>query len=481
LSGPGFDAALTPDGSHLDDLVQPGDLMNEALDPSVRELPSSLDVQIITTTRRDVADTPGQAPRGFTISAPAMIQDSSGWNVRGSASVSGPRLNLNEDPNVLTRLTRSFTIPPGVRLLRFTVDRAQFGNNGPQPPDAFEAALLDADTMAPVVAPVAGLSDTDAFFNLQATGEAYYGSQVTVCGLSQSGGRPPLAEPLVISVDMSRVPAGTHAVLYLDLLGFGPATSSVIVDSLAVTNGTAGGSGNGAPGGGSQNPGQGSGQGGNGAGGDGAKGHGKEGGPGGSSMSPGSSPQSQDAALVAPAETAESGNTFALGQGESLPQTAMGAAVAAAVAQTVETLTVGVQPAALIHRDQGGSLGSEDRSASQSGQDASQTEPGDDFWPWQQPPTGRPGKKAERETDAGPRSVPPDSLPPADDEPSAEGEPVAAAAGEETLSAQPAPQGDTPAGALGWVLAVAAILGRVGLASSERDEERRRRRGGMSS
>src|SRR5262249_21150176 len=29
--GPGFDATLTPDGSHLDDLVQPGDLMNEAL------------------------------------------------------------------------------------------------------------------------------------------------------------------------------------------------------------------------------------------------------------------------------------------------------------------------------------------------------------------------------------------------------------------------------------------------------------------
>ena len=43
------------------------------------------------------------------------------------------------------------------------------------PPDAFEVALLDAATMDPLLGPAAGLTGTDAFLNLQATGEVYFG------------------------------------------------------------------------------------------------------------------------------------------------------------------------------------------------------------------------------------------------------------------------------------------------------------------
>jgi hypothetical protein len=61
--GPGFSTLLTADGSHLDGGVYPGDLMNPTLSPSVRELPSALDVLILNTARNVSPRGQAESPR----------------------------------------------------------------------------------------------------------------------------------------------------------------------------------------------------------------------------------------------------------------------------------------------------------------------------------------------------------------------------------------------------------------------------------
>src|SRR5439155_6533166 len=75
-----------------------------------------------------------------------------GWTVRGSGSVLSGQAVLNEDDRVFTGFSQTFVVPQGATTLRFTVSAVHFGANGPlNPPDAFEAALLDAATMASLV------------------------------------------------------------------------------------------------------------------------------------------------------------------------------------------------------------------------------------------------------------------------------------------------------------------------------------------
>ena len=42
------------------------------------------------------------------------------------------------------------------------------------PPDAFEAALLDAQTMAPLADTATGLTHTDSLLNIQANGQVFF-------------------------------------------------------------------------------------------------------------------------------------------------------------------------------------------------------------------------------------------------------------------------------------------------------------------
>src|SRR5262249_49019704 len=134
---------------------------------------------------------------------------------------------LNEDPHVLTGLSQTFVVPDGVTSLQFTVSRADFQPNGPTAPDAFEEALLDAATLATLVGPAPGLSNTDAFFNLHQAGQAFSGPKVTLSRVATSGQTTSLDSPLVVTVDLHGIAAGTRATLFFDLLGFGPATSSI--------------------------------------------------------------------------------------------------------------------------------------------------------------------------------------------------------------------------------------------------------------
>src|SRR3954447_8728173 len=165
----------------------------------------------------------------FSIGDPAA--PNYGWITRGNASIAGGVGILAEGTAVESEFSQTFSILPGTTTLRFTIVASNLVSNGAaNPPDAFEAALLDAATLMPLVGPPTGLSNTDAFLNIQQTGEVFYAPAVTVPGAGPSGTIAALNVPLVVSVDVSSVPANTQATLFFDLIGFNPAASSVQVD-----------------------------------------------------------------------------------------------------------------------------------------------------------------------------------------------------------------------------------------------------------
>ncbi len=174
----------------------------------------------------------------FSISNPS--DPNYGWTTKGNASIANGEGILNEGTTVQTEFSQSFTIAPGTTTLQFTIVASDLAANGAlSPPDAFEAALLNSQTDLPLVGPPTGLSSTDAFLNIQQTGQVYYAPQVTVPGAGASGSVASLTFPEQISVDVSSVPANTQATLFFDLIGFSPATSAVRVTDVTVNQGPA--------------------------------------------------------------------------------------------------------------------------------------------------------------------------------------------------------------------------------------------------
>ena len=85
------------------------------------------------------------------------------------------------------------------------------------PDDAFEVALIDANTGLSLLGGT-GLTRSDALLNLQANGTEYRASAVTST-LNADGSRTYL-------VDLAGVAAGTLASLSFDLIGFGRGTAA---------------------------------------------------------------------------------------------------------------------------------------------------------------------------------------------------------------------------------------------------------------
>ena len=258
----GVSATFVSQADDLDPNLYPNDLMSLDLAPGVRRLPSPLDVQIIDAVRSTplseiasgiipeggistsgtaggsgVLPTSQPARQGgsdadniingnFAIADPTNSQF--GWTERGSVSVVNNQGLLSENPNVFSELAQTFAVPADASALRFTV-YGQFSANGIGPPDAFEAALLDADTGLSVVSAPTGLTETDAFFNLQTSGQAFFSPETQVVGVSTSGDTAAAGAPLVVTVSLAGVAAGTDVTLDLDLLGFGPAGSTAAI------------------------------------------------------------------------------------------------------------------------------------------------------------------------------------------------------------------------------------------------------------
>ncbi len=265
--GAGFTARLSLDGQHLASSSYADDLMNDILAPSVRRLPSARDVQIIDAIRSPIVApsilealfpeavlrvsdalpvgygqpsaaallhaAPPVSPNvnnGFTITGaggPLL-----GWTESGSVVTTVSTATLSENSTVNSGLSQTFVVPLGATSLEFTLAASDFRSNvAGNPPDAFEAALLDASGNS-LVGTATGLSMTDAFLNVQSDGDIFFAPGVSVSGRSVSGQGGSLASPITVSVDLAGVAAGSAITLYLDLLGFGPYDSSLILDDV---------------------------------------------------------------------------------------------------------------------------------------------------------------------------------------------------------------------------------------------------------
>ncbi len=80
----------------------------------------------------------------------------------------------------------------------------------------------------------AGLTGTDAFLNVQASGAYFASPLVTIMNLGQNGGILGDTVPRLVELNISGVTANTLAVLSFDLVGFGPVGSSVSISDIEV-------------------------------------------------------------------------------------------------------------------------------------------------------------------------------------------------------------------------------------------------------
>ena len=160
----------------------------------------------------------------FSISNPNDTQF--GWTTQGAATVSNGIATFGENSPNNARFSQTFLIPNNATTLQFTILNANLGATSLTPPDAFEVALLNANTLTPLVGTSSGLNNTDAFLNLQKNGQIYLSPQVSLNSPNLSN------SPITVSVDLTGIAAGTAATLYFDLLGFGQREASVSIDNV---------------------------------------------------------------------------------------------------------------------------------------------------------------------------------------------------------------------------------------------------------
>nr|WP_250855216.1 PKD domain-containing protein [Anabaena sp. CCAP 1446/1C] len=242
-------ATLTPDGSHLDSKAHPYDLINNSLAPGVRKLPSWLNLQMLnairTTTVAPSSTTQLTAPLTAILLADITngnfnetdpTKPEFGWTTRGATTILNSHAVLTEDSPLLSNLTQTFIIPDNAKYLQFTILDTQLGTNTFAPNDAFEVALLDTQTLTPLIGTATGLTHTDSLLNLQQTGNTYFSNNVKIAGANTSGDKIALNTPRTVNIDISNIAPGTAATLYFDLLGFGAKDAQVIIDNVILLN-----------------------------------------------------------------------------------------------------------------------------------------------------------------------------------------------------------------------------------------------------
>jgi VCBS repeat-containing protein len=160
-----------------------------------------------------------QAAANPTLTDP-KLETGTGWETTGNVSLGNGAAILTEATDRQTRLNQVFLVGEHDRYLTFTLAGIVLDDVNNAPDDAFEAALLDANTGLSLLGGT-GLTKNDAFLNLQADGTERAGQGVTSTR-NPDGSR-------TYRIDLAGIPAGTAVNLSFDLLGFGPATSQVTV------------------------------------------------------------------------------------------------------------------------------------------------------------------------------------------------------------------------------------------------------------
>ena len=135
-----------------------------------------------------------------------------GWSTTGDVRFQDGAVTLSETAASQTRLNQVFIVGENDRFLSFTVADTALDDADQAPDDAFEVALLDANTGASLLGGT-GLTRNDAFLNLQADGNEHKSQAVTSIR-NADGSRTYL-------IDLAGIPAGTAVNLAFDLIGFG--------------------------------------------------------------------------------------------------------------------------------------------------------------------------------------------------------------------------------------------------------------------
>ena len=152
------------------------------------------------------------------------------WVTEGAVQVNGAEAKLTESPTRHTHLAQGFMVNAGDRVLAFTLANQALQTNGSDgPTDAFEAALLDANTGLPVAGTVA-LTRSDALLNIQTDRSGQLSERLA------SGVRKQLNADGTTTylIDLPATLAGTPVYLSFDLLGFGAAQSHVSLRDIRI-------------------------------------------------------------------------------------------------------------------------------------------------------------------------------------------------------------------------------------------------------
>ncbi len=141
-----------------------------------------------------------------------------GWSTTGDVRFQDGAATLTEAAASQTRLNQVFIVGENDRFLSFTVADTALDDADQAPDDAFEVALLDANSGASLLGGT-GLTRNDAFLNLQADGTERKSQAVTSIRNADSS--------RTYLVDLAGIPAGTAVNLAFDLIGFGKGAAAV--------------------------------------------------------------------------------------------------------------------------------------------------------------------------------------------------------------------------------------------------------------
>jgi hypothetical protein len=149
-----------------------------------------------------------------------------GWLTQGGMSFENGTATLSEVSTSQTRLSQVFMLNEQDRYLSFTLSGTALDDLNGAPDDAFEVALLDANTGASLLGGI-GLTRTDAFLNLQGDGTEHAATSVTRID-NADGSR-------TYRVDLTGVAKNIAVNLSFDLLGFGQDNSQVTLSDIRVS------------------------------------------------------------------------------------------------------------------------------------------------------------------------------------------------------------------------------------------------------
>ncbi|MDR2188408.1 MAG: matrixin family metalloprotease [Azonexus sp.] len=238
----------------LDHSSNPRDFMAASLPPGERRLPSAAELQLMADLVAQIKNDPlspsptegqgeipvlptGQRTASQTLSRRRLETDTGNtdtryqaainptllngdfdsatadWLAEGNITVTDNTITLNETSLVQTRLTQAFQINEGDHTLSFTLsDQHLTANSNNGPSDAFEVALLDANTGLPVTDTI-NLTRSDALLNIQTDGTERLAQGVSKVVNDDGSATYTIALPKTL--------ADTPVLLSFDLLGFG--------------------------------------------------------------------------------------------------------------------------------------------------------------------------------------------------------------------------------------------------------------------